>query len=457
MKTDLKTRISFILLIAFAVVLYIVVTPYYRINNEDTPWMLSAYWDLFHNGNKSTDLLDTHMLSLENAGLILAWINAYILELIGWTKYNAYLIASFFTAAGFVVWVFILKKLQFSKLFIIAFVCAMAVLEPFYGMSTQARPDSFTFFCISLTLLLFMHGRFFWSALICMIGVETHIIGMTAAFFCLAYLITYPQIIFENRKKAVKSFIYLFIGATLGLALYLLLHYQYIPEYLITIKSGLGGQSIFESNYILAYFFLTKAKRHLPELVILIFSLVIFIRLRLYQKPKYRFALWATGLAIFSSIIFARGNFHYMALIYPALLLVIIAAFYETKLVWLINIIWVALLLPQYAAVVYIDRDFPGMQKYIDTVRAHTPEGDETVYGNFNMWFALHADRNFYHYTRIATTDNESFIVTGANERFYPKIEDLITKRSGEYDCRLIDSYTIHKDNIKTWLCNKKQ
>ena len=155
-----------------------------------------------------------------------------------------------------------------------------------------------------------------------------------------------------------------------------------------------------------------------------------------------------------------RGNFLYTPFAYVVLLLVIITVFYEYGKIWLINLFWVCLLLPQYAMAVYIERGFPGVEKYIELIRERVPQKGLPIYGSMHMWYAFKDKRDFYHYTMLEY-DNilpDSFVVSASNDApgaADPKLLIDMLNRSS-HTCKHLDTFYFHNLEFNTWFCQRK-
>ena len=456
-KSLSKTELSYCFLILLALVIYVFVSPYYRIYNSDNAWTLSFGYNWLNYGIE-TDVLMNDGSGVTLSGKIGLFIYIHLLELIGFTKYKAFLISGIFYIISLPIWWQILKTVGFDRKIKISFTLAMLVIEPLYNLSHQSRLDSLTFLLVSVTILLFIQKRFFLSAFACMLAFETHFVGILGAFYCLAYLLANPLHIFENKRQAIKSFSLLLVGGLCGVTIWFMLHQDYIMQYFTFIRQETGRQSWLESNSLLSYFFLTKYYRHLPELLLIIGSLVIFIKSGFYKKGgHFRFALTSSVLVVVVTLIFPRGNPLYMAFYYPAFLMLIFSVFYEYKKIWLINVIWFCLLLPQYFGVYYLEKDYPGWTNYVNNIETNALVHENApLYGNYDMWF-IYKDRSavFFHYIRLPEADADIITISATDEEVYPdKLETFLKMLSG-YDCSHKNSYTFHSREYQNWLCTK--
>jgi hypothetical protein len=104
-----------------------------------------------------------------------------------------------------------------------------------------------------------------------------------------------------------------------------------------------------------------------------------------------------------------------------------------------------------------MERDFPGENERLAEISEHVPKTDLTIYGSADMWYAFKDNRNFYHYKRIADTDNDSFIVSAADDSpANPSPAEYILKISEKYLCELTETYRSAGKEYSTWRCNRK-
>jgi len=435
-----------------------VLPQYYRINNGDNPAVMAIIYEYFYNDSRYPFLLaDLGYYDAKYTGVIASDIYGRILHIIGWTKLNSYLISTLFMLLAVTVWVLILKKVSFDRYFIFIFIIYALLFEPFYAIGHQTRSDSFAFLFASLSFYLFMNKRFFLSALILCISMETHPIGASGAFYCLAYLIAYPHEYLKDRKYVIKSILLLFLGIIAGVFIYIALHYEYLSGYFSNISKGLTADSIISRNYILAYFFDTRYYRHIPELLIFLAALAIFFKQKIYKKEnKYKFALILFTTVLLSTLILSRGSTHYMVFIFPSILMIIITVAMLNKKIWLINLVLLIILAPQYGMMYYEEHNYQGMNAYIETVKDNLPQ-DLPIYGNFNMWFAFMDKRDFRHYSRLSEhIPYPRFIVAGKDDTpgwtpIKPYVNNL-----ADYSCNAMPEFQIQKDIINIWDCYKR-
>jgi hypothetical protein len=400
---------------------------------------------------------DEHSFSGVSAINGLLFVNLYggILNAIGWTKYNAYMLSTLFLLGSAVIWALTLKKLGFDKKIILSFVLAMLVLEPFYGAAHIGRIDSMAFFLSSFSFCLFVYKKFFFAAFVLILGMESHLLAATGAFYFLSFLIINPAHIFLNKRTAAKAIFSMIAGCAVGVAIYLTLSYDNLDKFFPHIFWGISGESIFEKNYLINYFFLTKFKRHIPELLIILFSLVVFIKQKLYKK--YMFVLSFFFIVILSTLVFRRGEHFYAHVAFPPFILLISTVFCANNKDWLLNFIWFCLLLPQYSMVLYIERNFPGENERLAEIREQVPKTDIPIYGSADMWYAFIGKQDFYHYVRIVGTDDSPFIVSAADDSpGAPPPAELISKVSEKYNCEFIKTYQSSGKEYNTWRCDKK-
>jgi hypothetical protein len=388
-------------------------------------------------------------------GILYAKLYGGVLSIIGWTKYNIYLLSTLFLFGSVAAWALTLKKLEFDRKIILSFVLAMLVLEPFYITAHLGRVDSMAFFLTSLSFCLFVYKRFFFAALAVMLAIESHFLAATAVFYCLSFFIIKPSHIFSDKKSAAKAVFFIALGCAIGITMYIALYYDNLDKFFPHISWGLSGKNISEKNYLMNYFFLGRFKRHVPELAIILFSLAVFIKQKLYKR--YRFVLPFFFLVILSTLVFSRGVSLYAHVAFPAFILLISTVFCANNKGWLLNFIWFFLLLPQYSMLLYMERNYLGENERLAEIIEHVPKTNLPIYGSTDMWFAFKGKQDFYHYIRILDTDNDSFVVSAADDSpGVPPPAELILKISEKYGCELTETYHSSGREYKTWHCDKK-
>ena len=422
---------------------YILLHGIYRPYNYDDPGFLSFLYN-FSTRGIDRDLVFGTTEKTGYSGVVLfgktgGFLYGTVLEVIGWTRSHSHLISIILIAAAACCWHRFLIGAGFSARFALFFVLLLLLLEPFFGAANQARSDALCFFLSSLVLLLFSKRLHVCAGFFAVVAFEVHPVGIAAFFYILAAAAAGKGIAPEGPWRRIAPLLGLVVGSILGAAYYCLLHADALPLLSGTLRHGNRGG--FRLAPILSeYFFKTKYLRHLPELLLIAGSAVIFIirgSIRRYRTVSLFFAA-----SMLISLVIRRPNFMYMIFIYPGFLLLILTVFETAGRLRLLMAVFLIYLLPQYAVVYFHNRDFD-LDRYLTKVTAAVPADRRTVVGNPNDWFAF-KDRDFVtlDYRRgIDTLDLEEFyLIEGDDYRagWYPKTRALV---ESDYELRTIGQF----------------
>ena len=122
-------------------------------------------------------------------GMTQAYVYSFILNITGWTKGNAHLLSTFFMAASALSWYFISRKLGFTPKSALLFSLMILWCDPFFREANLSRPESLTFFIVTLSFLLFIYNKPLLSGLTALIAFENHPMGLFAIVFIAAYIV----------------------------------------------------------------------------------------------------------------------------------------------------------------------------------------------------------------------------------------------------------------------------
>jgi hypothetical protein len=383
-------RITFLVLIILS---YLFFHNYYRVEYLDDPWTLSWAYNWWTNG----EVFDTVFGYLDGDGGTSLFSRTYVFvygafsQLFGWTRGGSYLLSTIFVLTSLSLWKLIWQELKFDKETASDFLLISLLFDPYFGIAHKARVDALTLFFCTLTLYHFLRKRYLFSGLFMLIAFETHPMGITSLFYILAYLFVIRKDMAANPRFYIEGALKFIGGCLLGLAYYLSLHYSYLAN-----LADLGGRST--GHAFLAYFFTQKMSwRHWPEIVLILFSLVIFLIKKQYKQYKTIFP-FITG-ALITSFLLHRSNMHYVVYLFPPIIMLIILTFKEIKLTNLLLIGFLIFQIPQYGYLYYTQKEY-NHKEYISGIRnILNPEeiGDTFVYGTYNGWFAL-KETNYHCY-----------------------------------------------------------
>lgn len=414
-----RTLIFFYLL---AGVLYYLLHLRYMAEYLDDAWTLSWAYGFWEKGT----VQDYAFGYLNSRGSVLfhrtySLIYGSVLSLFGWSRSGATVISTCFIWASSFFWYKSLKKAGYHKTIAHTVALLMLFLEIYVSLGNKLRVDALSFFIISLAFFLFVSGRYFWAGLLSVIAFENHPVSVTYYFWILAYLIS----VFSDMKARpgyyVKGAVWFIGGALIGVGYYLFLQYEYLDMFFQETTAVVKGHTLY------AYFWKMKyAWRHLPEAFITLVAFIIFIRKKLGKK--YPFVLPFFFLAVLSTFIIRRGNYHYTAFVYPSVILLIaVTAFELNKIRW--TVILLALyLLPQYGFLMHLSRGFD-QEVYNKKIETLVPDDGTMVVANSGAWFAL-KEREYREYGFF---DRRSLLGDDLPGHFYLVSNDSYRKNTAGY------------------------
>lgn len=426
------------------ILLHVLMHGNFRKESIDDPWMLSWIYNYFKTGIRYDFSFrgDAPGSALQLFFMTYVYIYGFTLNLIGFTQNNAHLISKLFLFGSVGLWYAIITKLNYKREIAIITVLLMLLLEPYLFIGNLARADALTFFLATLSLFLFMKDFYLLSGITTLVAFETHPMGIMAFFYIAAYVIYKREDIFAEKSLLLKRFGLFFIGCMIGCAYYLFLHFEYIIYLFYTVEESLG------KNCLYSYFFEERYYRHLPELMIIIAALFVYLKKKIYKEDQ--FSLIFLIVALISAFLIRREISLYIIYIYPALLLIITLSFDNINRLKIITIIYIALLLPQYA---YVYKQFSSydLNAFIDKVTLSVPDDGLPVVGNPNSWYAF-KDRDFREYSNVPTEyfdiNSGFYIVENTSYIEWYNYQDIWVYINKEYPNKIIDSFIINGEAI---------
>jgi len=379
---------------------YIFLYDIYRPHNVDDAWFLAFAYNYIKFG----EILDGTFNGGTTEGLLFfrktgAFFYGHILNKIGWDYGKAQFLSALLMVGSGWFWFLALGRLNFKPSEKTAFLLLFFYMEFSFATATSLRYESLILFFQSTTIFLLLQKRYFWVGLVSSIAIEAHPI----AVLNLAYLIGivashYPHTNssdfayqLKGNQRQITCFL---LGCLVGLAYYFHLHslsladiYQFL--YLNSIQ-GVGEHYDTKLGMLGLYFFTTKYFRHVPELIILIIALYLFISNRIDKKRLF-VLIWILLLIVLS---FLRPIFTYAEIIFPAFIVLIVSSFQAIRKLNLLLLMFVCLMMPQYSAVYYLNHDWD-RNTYFTEIKSVVPDDDLPVVGSAMSWFALKDKKNF--------------------------------------------------------------
>lgn len=366
----------------------------YRLDEVDDTWWVSFAYNYLHHHTTSDVIGGTDVVSsgVQHFGKTYVFLIGSFLNFFGWTKTNGYLLSLIFMIAGLGTWYFTLRRFQYSQELCAAFCVVGLLLDPYFSAIVSDRTESFVFLISSLSLLLFVHDRYFEAAALSWVGLETHPIGAVAYFLMGAAFWARRSTVLSAPPRLSRLLARGGAGFVVGFLYYLLLH----PHGLLQLPRGLLSSNQLHNepvqNFLFDYYFHSKYNRHWAELAFMVFCAWKFFKTGVFKKDPFVIPLFIS-LFLFS-LIFRRPQYHYVLYFYPAFLLLAVSVFESRwKLQWMV---WgfLAYLIPQYAFAYHITHRYDYNLK-IREYRSIIPANSLPLLGDADAWFAF-PGRDFY-------------------------------------------------------------
>ncbi len=389
LKKGLNADNLFLVFAAAAVVLlYFALHLKFMREDADDAWTLSFFYNIFvrHISPESTfgsGLANPHVF-----GMAQAFIYSTVFGIFGWTKDCAHWISTFFIAASASLWYFALRKLNFSMKSSLLFALLVLWCEPFFREANIARPESLTFFFISLSFVFFLYGNPFFSGLSAMAAFETHPMGLFSILFIAAYILSkLKRNDFQGKRFYTAG---LFgCGIAAGVIYYLALHFNYLGAIGDSIHGAVTGQ---HHSVLYDYFFIYNPRHHFIELVFFLACFAVFLIRKKWRENS--FALYMVIFALIANFINPRENYHYTLYFYIPFLMAAFACLEDTKWRRAAPALLFFMVLTYYASVYYHNGSFDFNAKIKD-LKASIPSDGRPILGSSDEWFAF-MDRDFY-------------------------------------------------------------
>ncbi|MBI9099494.1 MAG: hypothetical protein JEY91_13505 [Spirochaetaceae bacterium] len=434
-------NIPIYLFLFFALIVNIFIFNNYRVEDIDDPWSLSFAYNYTHNNYEFDRVYKTEKLGgVAYFGKIYSYLYSSILDIAGWTKLNGHIISSLLVYLSLFFWFknFTRIGIDRNKIFIILLL--MLVFEPYVSMGNKTRSDALAYFFSTLCFFFFMRKNYTLAGFVGMLGLETHPMGVTGFFYCLAYFIWQHKSYFSHKKVLIKSIILFALGILGGVALYLSLHYKTV--------FNIGGEldhftrvSGATSNYLFSFFFESKKHRHLADFAIFLTGLLIYIIKKMYKEDK--FPLILLSVLMVESFFLPRGNSNYAVFAYPAFLLLLTTVSFSIKKTNLVLLFVFLLMFPQYAYLYKMNYRKESQVDYINEVSTVIPDDGLPIFGSANEWFAYY-DRDFFYFYLIDDKPEvkECYLILEDHFRNHPQ------SIPARYNHRELISEITHNDEL---------
>jgi hypothetical protein len=351
------------ILIFFVIFIYIAVRDYNPYRMDDAWFTSFIYNDYVKNIETDTVFggdITNGVGGTQLFGKIYTFIYGSLIQVFSdWTKQNFYFISTLFVLLSSFVWYKILVSLKIEPRYAIIICLSVLYIDVFFSAAHCVRVEAFILFLLSMSFMLALAKKYEWSIFFSLIAVETHPVG-AASFFMNIPLIfdkEHRTFIFNHLKKiAIRvSLVIIAFGM-----LYVILHYDYLSR-IWELRNASAHNSL-QDNFLYRFYFETLYYRHLPELILIVISIYLYIKRGLY-KNRAIILHCLISMLIFS-LLLGRGRFSYTVLIYPAFVLFIFYTFISLNRLSLLISLILVFYTPQYLFLSYKNRNVIDAQDY---------------------------------------------------------------------------------------------
>ncbi len=305
----------------------------YNIYYVDDAWVISNIWNITQLG-LAEDLVFIEPDEggyVQYFGVTYAFLMGHLLNLLGWTKSNVFLVNSIFVWSTALVWYQILKQLPFSNIVAKLTVTFLPIFPPFFFAAHCGRPEAFAIFIISIQLLAFIKKRYFLAAILTGFAFESHIMGTVGLFFLLSFVIFKKEELILNKRAFERLFLQFTLGGLMAMGYYFSIHGNHFSwaelTGLISEKKDMGSPL---NNYILNYFMNYDWYSRVWEFALFLGALGLYFRKNLFKGNRFLTIL--VLVLLISTLITRRENRNYLVYIFPAFILLYFYTFEQLKI-----------------------------------------------------------------------------------------------------------------------------
>jgi hypothetical protein len=320
----------------------------YRAYDLDNPWFLSFSYNLTTTGVEKDVFWYVPFPDGMDGTIYFGKLAAYVLSaplaVVGWQARLASLVVIAFTVASLVLWRYALRSWGISERFTAFYILLLGLTEPVLSMAQKFRYEFFAFFLFSLAIWLASQKRAFLALLLAFLAVETE----PAAIVCPAAIF----LLLRSDLTSIRKLLPLTACAgALAFGVYELMHPHAIP---LMFASAKGQQAAgYLPGSTLTDYFLVR-RRHLLDLAFLLLGVWLWRR----NGSDDRFQVTLGTIALLLSACFflsPHPNVSYMVFLMPFLLLLALHGYLETPRLHWTPVVFMSLLLAQYAALYYVN------------------------------------------------------------------------------------------------------
>ncbi len=440
----------------------------FNIYYEDDSWTLSNAWNYMSLGvdNDLTFLDQEGVFTGQLFGKLYFIFCGTFLNVFGWTKSNAFIFNSGLVMVSSLGWYYILKELPFSKQTTKTLPFFIVLMPPVFFAAHTGRTDAFTFLLMTLGIYMFIRKKYIAAGMIAILAMESHIMGLITLFYYLAHFLSenLESKHFSSREEIktwFKSNTLMFLKSVLGISLggmvYLSLHWETFDiTHLTEMIASKADMVSPVNNYILAYFSDFDWIHHIPEFFLLLGTLFVYFRHKVYRDNKFLFVLMI--VLFISTLITRRENRNYFVYLTPALLMFYFYTYERLGKSKTFVTSLTAICALYFGSVYYTNHNY-SFDQFVNFVRSNTVKTELPVVGMPDVWFAsydkeyypIHNERNF---NKI---DLEEFYLVETDylarrSRVYLDVKENIHRN---YDCNKIAEWDTYNNN-KAAICHCK-
>jgi hypothetical protein len=370
-------------------VFYLTMFLRYRAYDIDNPWFLSFSYNSFVEHIKTDQFMDVRFPDGMDGTLLFGKLAAFVqyelLSHVGWRQWPMAAMSSGFVVFSLATWWLQLRRLRYSESFIVAFLVIAGLSEPFLSTASKFRYEYFSFALLSLGLLLVAYRRPVLGIFVAALAVEVQPAALVGII---------PVIVLAccTNRLTIRLLVRATIALSLAGTIYLYLHPQVLFLGYRLPHSRLSA-SLWNGGFFTSYFF--DRRRHLPELITFLIAGAFYWRKRNVINSHY-LGISAIAMSVFS-LLMPHGNASYMIFLYPFLVAAALSAFNLERWAPVAIILACTYVLPQYAALAYINRsqgyrsqDISQVAATIQDAAQHLDIRDDSlrIYGDYGLWFA---------------------------------------------------------------------
>ena len=392
-KQEPFNRLSIVLLVIITVSIiasFFGLNLIYNIENVDDAWSLSFMYNAFVRHVPPEATFGGGLANLKFFGMTQGYLYSGLLNCIGWTKPNSHFVSMLFMMCAATAWYGILTTLKFSGKFSLFFCLLVLWCEPFFRAALLSRPESLTFFLVSMGFYFLVRERYLCAGFLAMVSVENHPMGIVFFVYALAWTAAQHAEYWKDRRLLVKKILLLAAGIACGTAYYLGLHYHYLSETAHMVGKGaaeLPGSVLYQYFFVCVNYY-----RHLADFFFFSCCLLLYVWKGMYRENRFVLLFFLFVLA--ANFINPRGNYQYILYFYPAFLLLSLFVFEKLKrLEWAVLILF--LFFFAYNASILYRKHRYNFDEYITKIQGAVPKNNLPVVGSTNEWYAF-KDRAFY-------------------------------------------------------------